>query len=203
MPRSTRRSFVTLPAKTELTGCFSRRVGRVGAEAVQPPALLMGMLCTWYDFEIISPFCRRHLVLFGIPPGNSDRTGLGLGDRPSQPSLDRVGFSLRVCGRPFHLPHCLRCDSAVECSLGGARLSTELQETVVPKHSTHRSSVQPRRRLGPCRRATCTILHELSPRSICRLWPIHGCPKDGRSSLEREKFLISGYVTKLYKKQRE
>ena len=142
---------------------------------------------------------------FWNPPRKLGPNWLGA-RRPSQSTFPgSCGFlvNLRVCGRLFHLPHCLRCDSAVECSLGGARLSTELQETVVPKHSTHRSSVQPRRRLGPCRRATCTILHELSPRSICRLWPIHGCPKDGRSSLEREKFLISGYVTKLYKKQRE
>ena len=74
MPRSTRRSFVTLPAKTELTGCFSRRVGRVGAEAVQPPALLMGMLCTWYDFEIIS---RELRALFCMSSRREVYAGFG------------------------------------------------------------------------------------------------------------------------------
>ena len=35
VPRPTRRSFVTLPAKTELTGCFSRRVGRAGTVSLR------------------------------------------------------------------------------------------------------------------------------------------------------------------------
>ena len=34
VPRPTRRSFVTLPANTGLTGCFSRRVGRAGTVLV-------------------------------------------------------------------------------------------------------------------------------------------------------------------------